>query len=56
VKVRNLKNKNSVVVQINDRGPFVKGRIIDLSKKAMQELDGIKDGIIDVKIERVLKE
>jgi len=56
VKVTNLKNKNSVVVRINDRGPFVKDRIIDLSRKAMQELQGINDGIIDVKIERVSKE
>lgn len=34
VKVTNLDNKKSVVVTINDRGPFVRGRIIDLSKSA----------------------
>lgn len=34
VKVINLKNKKSVVVKINDRGPFTPGRVIDLSKKA----------------------
>lgn len=39
VKVTNLSNKKSVVVTINDRGPFKAGRIIDLSKKANQILD-----------------
>lgn len=44
VKVTNTDNKKSVVVTINDRGPFVKGRIIDLSKSAAKaiELDGIQ--------------
>lgn len=50
VKVTNLKNGKSVVVKINDRGPFVKGRIIDLSKSAAQKIDGIRDGIMDVSI------
>lgn len=36
VKVTNLKNNKSVVVKINDRGPFKPGRVIDLSKKANQ--------------------
>ncbi len=36
VKVTNLNNNKSVVVKINDRGPFKPGRIIDLSKKANQ--------------------
>lgn len=36
VKVTNLTNKKSVVVKINDRGPFTPGRVIDLSKKANQ--------------------
>lgn len=39
VKVTNLENKESVVLTINDRGPFKPGRIIDLSKKANQKLD-----------------
>ncbi len=51
VKVTNLKNSKSVVVRINDRGPFSMGRIIDLSKSAMETLDGINDGVIDVEIE-----
>ncbi len=51
VKVTNLANNKSVIVIINDRGPFTKGRIIDLSKSAAQKIDGIRDGIMDVKIE-----
>jgi rare lipoprotein A len=45
-----LKNNKSIVVRINDRGPFVKGRIIDLSKAAAKEIDMIGDGIVKVKI------
>lgn len=51
VKVTNLDNKETVIVIINDRGPHIKGRIIDLSRKAMEELSGIEKGIIQVKIE-----
>ncbi|MEM7550078.1 MAG: septal ring lytic transglycosylase RlpA family protein [Bacteroidota bacterium] len=51
VKVTNLKNQKSVVVRINDRGPFIKGRIIDLSKSAAESLDFIKAGITDVEVE-----
>ncbi len=50
VKVTNLQNGKSVIVRINDRGPFVKGRIIDLSKKAAQQIDLIKAGHTPVKI------
>ena len=50
VKVTNLTNKKSVVVVINDRGPFVKGRIIDLSKSAAKKLDFVNKGITKVKI------
>ena len=39
VKVTNLKNNKSVVVRINDRGPFIKSRVIDLSKAANKALD-----------------
>lgn len=39
VKVTNLKNNKSTTVTINDRGPFIRGRIIDLSKKANNLLD-----------------
>jgi len=51
VKVTNLRNNKSIVVRINDRGPFVKGRIIDLSYAAAQELDFIRQGTTRVKVE-----
>ncbi|WP_425349879.1 septal ring lytic transglycosylase RlpA family protein [Mangrovicella endophytica] len=51
VKVTNLKNGRSVVVRINDRGPFIKGRVIDLSKGAAQKLGFIKSGHTRVQIE-----
>lgn len=53
VKVTNLSNDKSIVVRVNDRGPFVPNRIIDLSLSAAQKLDFVKDGITDVKIEVV---
>ena len=53
VKVTNTANGKSVIVNINDRGPFVKGRIIDLSKSAFSSIGNISAGIIEVKIEVV---
>ena len=53
VKVINLANNKSVIVEINDRGPFVSGRIIDLSKSAAEKLDFIHDGIAEVTVEVV---
>lgn len=50
VKVRNLKNGKTVRVRINDRGPFVAGRIIDLSRKAAAKIEMIDDGIANVEI------
>ena len=50
-RVTNLDNNKQVVVKINDRGPFIKNRILDLSKGAARKLDSIKSGVIDVKIE-----
>jgi rare lipoprotein A len=50
VMVTNLNNNKKVTVRINDRGPFVSGRIIDLSKAAAKEIDMIKQGVIKVKI------
>ncbi|MBN1413063.1 MAG: septal ring lytic transglycosylase RlpA family protein [Spirochaetales bacterium] len=52
VLVVNLENGFSVVVKINDRGPFVKGRIIDLSKAAAIEIGMIKSGTARVRIEK----
>lgn len=50
VKITNLKNGRSVKVRINDRGPFVQGRIIDLSKKAARKLGMLRDGVTEVKL------
>lgn len=44
VRVRNLRNNKSVIVRVNDRGPFVDNRIIDLSYAAARRLDMIQDG------------
>ncbi len=53
VKVTNLKNNRSIVVTINDRGPFIKGRLIDLSKGAARQLDFVHSGVARVQIESV---
>lgn len=50
VKVINLSNGKSVKVRINDRGPYVAGRIIDLSKKAAHKVGLDKKGVGNVKI------
>ena len=50
VKVDNLENGKSVIVRINDRGPFVSGRIIDLSNKAARAIDMVGKGTAKVKI------
>jgi len=51
VKVTNRRNKKSTVVRINDRGPFVASRIIDLSKAAASKIDMIGHGTAPVTIE-----
>jgi rare lipoprotein A len=51
VKVTNKQNQKSVIVTINDRGPFVKGRIIDLSRFAFSRIGNTRDGILDVGIQ-----
>lgn len=50
LSVKNLENGNEVTVRVNDRGPFVKDRIIDLSKSAAKKLDFINQGITKVEI------
>ena len=55
VKVTNTDNGKSVVVRINDRGPFTKSKLIDLSPAAFEELASLSKGVINVKIE-VVKE
>lgn len=51
VKVTNLKNDRSVVVRINDRGPHTRGRLIDLSRAAAQQLDMIRSGTARVRVQ-----
>lgn len=51
VRVTRLDSETSVVVRINDRGPWVKGRIIDLSYAAAQRLDMIREGLVKVEVE-----
>jgi len=53
VKVTNLANNESVNVTINDRGPYVEGRVIDLSRAAAERLKFINQGTTEVKIEIV---
>ncbi|MCI5875460.1 MAG: septal ring lytic transglycosylase RlpA family protein [Prevotella sp.] len=51
LKVTNLNNGKSVVVKVTDRGPFARGRIIDLSWRAAKELDILSKGVSTVKVE-----
>ena len=51
VKVTNLENSRSIIIRVNDRGPFVKGRIIDLSAGAAKRLDFYKKGTARVLVE-----
>jgi rare lipoprotein A len=50
VKVKNTANGKTVTVRINDRGPFVKGRIIDLSEAAAKKIDMVNAGVVQVVI------
>ncbi len=54
VKVTNLENGKSVIVVINDRGPFVPGRIIDLDKVAFAKIASVGAGVINVKMEEII--
>ena len=51
VLVNNLSNDKSVVVRINDRGPHTRGRIIDLSRQAAQQLDMLRSGTAKVRVQ-----
>ena len=53
VRVTNTSTNKSVDVKINDRGPFVKGRVIDLSYKSFAQIGNVKKGTVPVKIEIV---
>lgn len=51
--VTNLQNGRQTVVRVNDRGPFIKGRIIDLSRAAAAKIGMIQTGVSSVKIEQL---
>jgi rare lipoprotein A len=51
VRVTNLKNGRTAVVRISDRGPFVEGRILDVSLAAATQLDFVDDGLAEVRID-----
>jgi rare lipoprotein A len=53
VRVTNQRNGRSVIVRINDRGPFARGRIIDVSEAAAVQLDMKRAGVVPVKVERL---
>ena len=53
LEVTNLENNQSVIVRVNDRGPFVGNRILDLSFGAAREIDMISSGVVRVKIKIV---
>ena len=56
VKVTRLDNNRSVVVRINDRGPYKDRRVIDLSRAAAEKINLIQDGVADVKVEVINKD
>ena len=53
VQVTNLSNGRSIVVRINDRGPFVAGRVIDLSRRGAERLGFIQQGLTEVTVQTV---
>jgi rare lipoprotein A len=53
VRVENLENGKDVTVRINDRGPYAKDRIIDVSEEAAERLEMTEDGVVKVRIKRV---
>ena len=56
LKITNPRNGKSVIVRVTDRGPFVRGRVVDLSYAAARELGTIASGVAYVKVELVRKE
>ena len=53
LRVTRLDNNKSVTVKVIDKGPWIKGRVVDLSRRAAIELDLINDGVAEVKVEVV---
>jgi rare lipoprotein A len=55
LRVTNVTNGRSVVVRINDRGPYVRGRVVDLSEQAAESLGMVERGVVKVKLDVVQK-
>jgi rare lipoprotein A len=53
LKVTNLANKRSVIVRVNDRGPFIRGRIVDVSTIAARQLGIVGRGVARVRIQKL---
>jgi rare lipoprotein A len=53
VRVTNLENGKTIEVRVNDRGPYVDGRVLDLSAKAAEQLDMKRQGLARVRIEKL---
>lgn len=51
VRVTNKLNGKSVIVKINDRGPYISGRVIDLSRAAAHRISMVENGVVPVKLE-----
>ena len=55
VRITNLRNNKNVTVRISNRGPFVRGRIVDVSRAAARKLDMMKSGVTRVRVEVIQK-
>tara|TARA_B110000444_G_C18840150_1_gene598398 strand:+ start:2488 stop:3090 length:603 start_codon:yes stop_codon:yes gene_type:complete len=55
LRVTNIENKKSIIVRLNDRGPYVEDRIIDLSKRAAEDLGMLKQGTAKVQVQYIEK-
>jgi rare lipoprotein A len=53
LKITNPRNSKSVVIRINDRGPYIHGRDLDLSKAAALELGMVRKGVAKLKVEEI---
>lgn len=56
VRVTNLNNGNTVILRVNDRGPFAHNRIIDVSRAAAERLDMVRSGVANVRVEILAEE
>lgn len=50
IRVTNLDNGKAVTLTVNDRGPFVKGRVVDVSRRAAEDLGLVQQGIVNVSV------